>query len=485
MIVSPALLALLACEQAPLTRTGSAEALGVFPTELADDLTDQAYAALASDARRREARFRDAVEPGYLFDATRLRQAELRAGLWSNAEIYDVGGQLFNLVFTAPMGFGGQDSPALRRFQKGPRGGPDALSCNNCHWRGGPAGGGDGADNAYLDGDGETQASALARNPPSLVGLGLRELLAGALTASLQAQRDALVAAAKKQGEPLKRDLVVQGISFGWLGALPDGSLDTRGLLGVSADLVVRPFGWKGRFATIRDAVEDELALHHGMQSTWLAAHGSPALVGSAPAPDPDGDGVTDEISEGQVTALTLYLAMQETPILHMPTRQDWLQRWSRGEALFETVGCASCHVPSLVLERVDYVLPDREDGGAWTVDLATEGAEPRVSGGEKGYSVYVFSDFKRHRMGEALADSRDHHGVEADTFMTPPLWGLTRSRPYLHDGRAPNVETAILAHGGEASAARAAYAALDKEEKYELRLYLAALNRAPRLVTP
>lgn len=476
---------LLACEPEPAARQGPAQALGVVSPLLPDELEDQAYAALAADARRREARFRDAVEPGYLSRATRVEQAELEAGLWSAAEIYEIGGQLFSLVFTPELGFGGRDSPTLRRFQRGQRGGPDGRSCVDCHWRGGPAGAGDGADNAYLDGDGDTQDSALARNPPSLVGLGVRELLAAQISAELQAQRDALIDAARSEGQPLRRDLVVGELAFGWLGALPDGTLDTRGLEGVSPDLVVRPFGWKGNFSTLREVVEDELALHHGMQSGWLARHGSPARVGEHPAPDPDGDGVVDEISEGQLSALTLFLAMQEQPVVQMPTRQDWLSRWSKGEALFVDVGCAACHVPSIKLDQSRYALPSREGGGEIAVDLATEGAEPRLRGGEGGYEVSLFSDLKRHRMGEELADPRADRGVDADQFMTPPLWGLTRSRPYLHDGRAPDVETAILAHGGEAARARAAYAALDKEQKYELRLYLAALNRAPRLVTP
>ena len=476
---------LLACERAPTERQSEATALGIFQTELADDLTDQAYAALASDARRREARFRDAAEPGYLFRSTRVPNAELSAGLWDSAEIYDLGGQLFNTVFTAPLGFGGADSPALRRFQKGARGGPDGLSCVNCHWRGGPAGGGDGADNAYLDGDGDTQASALARNPPALVGLGARELLAAELSAELGAERDALLKAAVKAGKPLKADLIAKGISFGWLGAKPDGTLDTRGLDGVSEDLVVRPFGWRGHFSTVRDAVEDELAQHHGMQSSYLATHGTPERMGASPAPDPDGDGVIDEISEGQVSVLTLYLAMAEIPITHMPSSAEWLQRWSRGEALFDAVGCASCHVRALPLERATYTLPDREGGDDLSVNLLTDGAQPRLQPINGALTLYVYSDFKRHAMGEALADTRASGGVPADQFMTPALWGLARSRPYLHDGRAPDVESAILAHGGEAAAAQAAYVALDKEQKYELRLYLSALNRAPRLVTP
>lgn len=474
------------CAEAPVERRSTAEPLGVFSPALPDALDQQAWEVLASDARRREARFRDAVDPGYLFRTTRVDQAEIAAGLWSASELYEIGGQLFNLVFTAELGFGGKDLPKLARFHTGRRGGPDALSCASCHWRGGPAGGGDGADNAYLDGDGDRQSSALARNPPALVGLGGRERIAAEISADLAAQRDRLVAAARQKGSPLKTDLKSKGISFGWLGALPDGSLDTRGLEGVSEDLVVRPFGWKGTSASIRDVVEDELLIHHGMESSWLVATAGPERVGAFGGADPDGDGFTDEVSEGQVTALTTYLAMLEVPIVHMPSRADWLEQWASGEALFSSLGCAGCHVPSVRLEDAGWALPDREGGESLRVALDTEGAEPRLAASpDGGYEVFVFSDFKRHRMGSQLADPRPDRGVDADLFMTPPLWGLARSRPYLHDGRAPSVESAILAHGGEALDARNAYALLSKEDRYRLRLYLATLNRAPRLVSP
>jgi CxxC motif-containing protein (DUF1111 family) len=68
---------------------------------------------------------------------------------------------------------------------------------------------------------------------------------------------------------------------------------------------------------------------------------------------------------------------------------------------------------------------------------------------------------------------------------MTPPLWGLARTRPYLHDASAATLEEAILAHGGEAEAAREMFAALPDAGRYPLRLYLATLTRAPRMVAP
>ena len=56
---------------------------------------------------------------------------------------------------------------------------------------------------------------------------------------------------------------------------------------------------------------------------------------------------------------------------------------------------------------------------------------------------------------------------------------------PYLHDGRAPSFDYAIAGHDGEGAAARAAYAALPREQQGDLRVYLMSLRRAPQLIVP
>jgi CxxC motif-containing protein (DUF1111 family) len=68
---------------------------------------------------------------------------------------------------------------------------------------------------------------------------------------------------------------------------------------------------------------------------------------------------------------------------------------------------------------------------------------------------------------------------------VTPPLWGIARSRPYLHDGRAPTLEDAILMHRGEADSSRLAYSALPEEKRAAVRVYLTSLTRARRFAVP
>ena len=75
--------------------------------------------------------------------------------------------------------------------------------------------------------------------------------------------------------------------------------------------------------------------------------------------------------------------------------------------------------------------------------------------------------------------------GVAVNEYLTPRLWGVADSAPYLHDGRAPSFDYAIAGHDGEGAAARAAFAPLSFEDKGGLRVYLMSLRRASRVVIP
>jgi CxxC motif-containing protein (DUF1111 family) len=120
-------------------------------------------------------------------------------------------------------------------------------------------------------------------------------------------------------------------------------------------------------------------------------------------------------------------------------------------------------------------------------IDLAREMRRPGIAydAAVGGYPVWLFSDLKRHDMGNANAAQHVQRGVALKEYLTPRLWGVADSAPYLHDGRAPSFDYAIAGHDGEGTAARAAFAALGWEEKNALRVYLMSLRRVPRVVVP
>ncbi len=476
---------------AEATRGGprsTARVTGAFSPRAPSDTRAEAEAALERDAVLREERFLEAVQPGRAFASTRVTEAEIEAGRFAPGEVFELGAQLFHLTFTREVGLGARDLPPLVRFHKGRRGGPDAFRCDTCHWRGGPAGAGDAADDAYLDGDGNAQSSALGRNPIALAGAGLVEILAAEMNAELAAQRAALRRTARWRG-PTSGELTAKGVSFGRVTVRADGTLDAAELAGVDADLVIKPFGWKGNLPTLRDAVEDALLIHHGMESEHLVKTAQSARIGPFGGADPDGDGVTAEITEGQVTALTLFVALQEIPQVSAPVDLNMTVLMAAGRSQFVTLGCAACHVPSLPLASTVFRLPSRGGGRDLAFDLAAVGAEPRIAPdpqgatGATGARAYLYSDLKRHDLGPGLAEPRADRGVAGTLFLTRPLWGVARSRPYLHDGRAATMEDAILLHGGEAQAARDAYAKLKDSERAPVRVFLTSLTRARRLV--
>jgi len=119
------------------------------------------------------------------------------------------------------------------------------------------------------------------------------------------------------------------------------------------------------------------------------------------------------------------------------------------GEAAFTAVGCAVCHVPLLQTGASDNPLFDRRP-------------------------IRAFSDFLLHDVG--TGDGIVQASAAANEVRTPALWGLRLRRPLLHDGRAVTIEDAILAHGQEAAAARARFAALTPTARQTLLAFLKSL---------
>ncbi len=409
-------------------------------------------------------------------------QDQIDRGEFDFETIQLYGRRLFQLPWRADLGLGGAGSDGrLAVVHSGDRPGLDSHACEGCHSVGGFDGAGSFSQSALLFGDGERASTATARNPPALLGLGLVQALAAEMSAELAGQRAAALRAARAGGLPVEVALVSKGVSYGALTARPDGSVDTAGVLGVDADLVIRPFGWKGDVARIRDFITQASRVHFGViaHSDALRSRAAPELsLGGGPDwEDPDGDGVRRELEEGTVTTGALYLALVETPAQIPPADPALLGRWAAGDLLFDEIGCAGCHVRALQL--LDRGWDEAPEGSPpYEVQLLQAGDAPRGTD-----QVALYSDLKRHDMGEALADPPGYPGpVDRRLFLTRPLWGLAETGPYLHTGQAATIPDAILAHGGEAQAARDAFVALSPEQQADLHVFLLSLSRAPNL---
>jgi CxxC motif-containing protein (DUF1111 family) len=98
------------------------------------------------------------------------------------------------------------------------------------------------------------------------------------------------------------------------------------------------------------------------------------------------------------------------------------------GEVVFNAVGCAACHIPTLVTGPSANPLFNRRP-------------------------VPLFSDLLLHDIG--TGDGIRQGVAEPDEIRTPALWGLRFRRPLLHDGSAATIEDAIARHDREAALAR------------------------------
>ena len=460
----------------------------------------------AVELRQRENfdRVLDARDPGELVEHATLSEAALDRRVLGIDSLFVVGDELFGYLFRPENGWGSGSpdrkdpnyTPRLRRIQQGAAGGPDAFGCFSCHSKGGPDGAGTQTQNAFMRGDGVRTVGADQRNPPSVIGLGPIACLAREMSADLRAQVDAARQRAQTEGHEIEQPLVTKTVSFGHVTAEPDGTVNYHGVEGIDQDLTVRPFGWKGHLATLREIAEESLHLHQGLISNriqFAVRDGTldPGPYGKGPWYDVDEDGVSVEIQPSMLTTVVGYLAQLEVPTIRPPRDPGLVDAWAAGRARFDEIGCAGCHVPTLELENT--TLDAREDPDpnrpTFIIDVAKDGdgpkIEPKYAGTKTPYLVHLFSDLKRHDMGDALASPAPQANIPARVFLTRPLWGLAETAPYLHDGRAPTVQEAILLHGGEATAARDAYLALDEKGRASVRVFLASLSREPKLFVP
>jgi CxxC motif-containing protein (DUF1111 family) len=103
----------------------------------------------------------------------------------------------------------------------------------------------------------------------------------------------------------------------------------------------------------------------------------------------------------------------------------------SHGEALFSSIGCATCHNSAINSTQPSSI----------TASLSNQ-------------PVSAFADVEIHHMGTGLADNVSQGTAGGDQFRTAPLWGLGQRIFLLHDGRTTDLNRAIQAHQSKGSEA-------------------------------
>jgi CxxC motif-containing protein (DUF1111 family) len=259
---------------------------------------------------------------------------------------------------------------------------------------------------------------------------------------------------------------------LGLVEAIPDlalqdsfnASASQRSALGIGGhfnisgnDGTITRFGWKaqnksllmfsGEAYNVEMGVSNELFVNEINSDPSCVANGSPEDAtnlslesgGSSPASDYSSDIVN-------FAAFSRYSAP--------PTPAPANTTTTIGQQVFQTVGCNACHTIQF------------QTGLSATAALSNISFAP-------------YSDFALHHMGNELADGISQGSAGGDEFRTAPLMGAGQRLFFLHDGRASDLNQAILAHGSSGSEANAvinAYQGLSQDQVRNLLAFLRSL---------
>ena len=216
-------------------------------------------------------------------------------------------------------------------------------------------------------------------------------------------------------------------------------------------ELALGRFGWKANQPTLSQQVAGAFLGDMGITSPLF---GEQNCTASQPECLAALDGGSPEIDDEHLGDVVYY-----SRLLAVPARRDVGDKQvARGEALFGELGCSSCHTPTF---RTGVV-----------ADF------PELS----EQTIHPYTDLLLHDMGDALSDERADFEASGNEWRTPPLWGIGLFQDvndhtrYLHDGRARNLEEAVLWHGGEAEASARAFTALSGDERAAVLRFLGSL---------
>jgi CxxC motif-containing protein (DUF1111 family) len=202
-----------------------------------------------------------------------------------------------------------------------------------------------------------------------------------------------------------------------------------------------------GRKSQISNLVEQVVEAYH--QDVGITSPFRPAENGHPGSSVPIE--AIDRVTDPEIPAATVQAVVHYIRALAPPAPGAETENVSEGRRVFETIGCAQCHVATL-----------------------RTGVSPIPA--LSNTDVTLYSDLLLHDMGDALADNRADAQASGREWRTTPLWGLRLMKQFLngeafllHDGRARTVEEAISLHGGEAARARAAFIALSDVKRRAL----------------
>lgn len=208
-------------------------------------------------------------------------------------------------------------------------------------------------------------------------------------------------------------------------------------------------FGWKASQPSVKQQVASAFSGDLGITSSLFPDENCPTGVNC----DDFINGGEPEIPNQNLDRVVIYSSTLAVPARRGYEEQNVLE----GKQLFNDANCIACHTPKI-----------------------TTGNHPIAA--LSNQTIRPYTDLLLHDMGDGLADNTPDFNANGNEWRTQPLWGIglieivNNHTNLLHDGRARNIEEAILWHGGEAEDSKVVFVNYTAEERQKLLDFIKSL---------
>jgi len=213
-------------------------------------------------------------------------------------------------------------------------------------------------------------------------------------------------------------------------------------------------FGWKDQHSSLLSFIGDAYLNEMGVTNRLR-----PKDVTTVGKITPDPEDIPDNLGLADIDHFAGFIRGTK-----VPPRDAVLSATAaaqEGQTLFENIGCATCHVSTIITAPAGTVI----NGGAFTV--------PEALGNKV---IHPYSDFLLHDIETGDGIVQNPPQDTANKLRTVPLWGLRMHPRHMHDLRSLTLENAIERHGGEAEQVRNRFRELSPTDKQTLFTFLNSL---------
>jgi CxxC motif-containing protein (DUF1111 family) len=214
-------------------------------------------------------------------------------------------------------------------------------------------------------------------------------------------------------------------------------------------------FGWKSQHASLQSFAADAYLNEMGITSPLFPEENTSSgrdLTRYDPVDDPEDDGI-------DVLAFADFMRSTKAPPCGPITAAV-----RTGQSLFNDIGCATCHTPSITTAPAGTPI----NGGAFQVPTAL---------GNK--VIHPYSDFLLHDIGTGdgiPTQPTPEAASTANQMRTAPLWALRTRNWLMHAGLSFTTQDAIARHAGQAAGVRKTYEGLATSQKMQIKAFLDSL---------